>query len=46
MGGGGGGNSTGFTNEQSPHGGAFSGDLLDQKSVPGFPGEVEGRTYK
>ena len=25
-------NSSGFTNEQSPQGGAFSRDLLDQKS--------------
>ena len=27
-----GGNSSGFINEQSPEGWAFSGDLLDQKS--------------
>ena len=32
MGEGNGGNSRGFTNEQSPQGGAFSRDLLDQKS--------------
>ena len=25
--------SSGFTNEQSPQGGAFSGDSLDQKSL-------------
>ena len=32
-------NSSGFTNEQSPQGGAFSRDLLDQKSKsPLFPG--------
>ena len=31
--------SSGFTNEQSPQGRAFSGDLLDQKSKsPLFPG--------
>ena len=33
------GNSRGFTNEHSPQGGAFSGDLLDQKSKSRlFPG--------
>ena len=32
-------NSSGFTNMLSPQGGAFSGDLLDQKSKsPLFPG--------
>ena len=32
-------NSSGFTNEQFPRGGAFSRDLLDQKSkTPLFPG--------
>ena len=32
-------NSRGFTNEHSPRGGAFSGDLLDQKSKSRlFPG--------
>ena len=31
-------NSSGFTNEHAPQGGAFSGDLLDQKSKsPLFP---------
>ena len=36
-------NSSGFTNEQSPQGGAFSGDLLDQKSKsPLFPGSGGG----
>ena len=34
-------NSSGFTNEQSPQGGAFSRDFLDQKSKsPLFPGPV------
>ena len=33
-------NSSGFTKEQSPQGGAFSGHLLDQKSKsPLFPGD-------
>ena len=37
---------SGFTNEQSPQDGAFSGDLLDQKSKsPLFPGDG-GRDYK
>ena len=36
-----------FTNEQSPLGGAFSGDLLDKKSKsPLFPGPGGGRGYK
>ena len=39
-------NNSGFTNEQSPQGGAFSRDLLDQKSVPTIPGGVRGRGYK
>ena len=39
-------NSSGFTNEHSPQGGAFSGDLLDQKlKSPLFPGPG-GRGYK
>ena len=39
-------NSSGFTNEQSPQGRAFSGDLLDQKSKsPLFLG-AGGRGYK
>ena len=45
-GGGGGGGSSGFTNEQSPQCGAFSGDLLGQKSKsPLFRGRW-GRGYK
>ena len=37
-------NSSGFTNEQSPQGGAFSRDLLDQKSKSLlFPGGGVGR---
>ena len=36
-------NSSGFTNEQFPQGGAFSRDLLDQKSKsPLFPGPGGG----
>ena len=36
-------NNSGFTNEQSPQGGAFSRDLLDQKSKsPLFPGPGGG----
>ena len=36
-------NSSGFTNEQSPQGGAFSRNLLDQKSKsPLFPGPGGG----
>ena len=36
-------NSGGFTNEQSPQGGAFSRDLLDQKSKsPLFSGRGGG----
>ena len=39
-----GGNSSGFTNEQSPQGGAFSRDLQDQKSkFPLFPGAWGGQ---
>ena len=39
-------NSSGFTNKQSSQGGAFSGDLLDQKSKsPLFPGLWGGRGY-
>ena len=39
-------NSSSFTNEQSPQGGAFNRDLLDQKSKsPLFPGPG-GRRYK
>ena len=30
-------NSRGFTKEQSPQGGAFSWDLLDQVKVPAIP---------
>ena len=30
-------NSSGFTNKQFPQDGAFSGDLLDQKSVHAIP---------
>ena len=36
-------NSSGFTNEQSPQGGAFNRDLLDQKSKSQlFPGPGGG----
>ena len=39
-------NNSGFTNEQSPRGGTFSGDLLDQKSKsPLFHGGGD-RRYK
>ena len=41
------GNSSGFTNQQSPQGGAFSRDLLDQNAKsPLFPGVGEGRVNK
>ena len=44
---GGRGNNIGFTNEQSPQGGAFSRDLLAQteSKSPLFPG-AGGRGYK
>ena len=39
-------NSSGFTNEQSPQGGAFNRDLLDQKSKPElFPGPGGGGAW-
>ena len=44
-----GGGSSGFTNELCPHGGAFSGNLLDQKSKPPPPPPLfsgGGRGYK
>ena len=35
-------NSSGFTNEQSPKGGAFSGDLLEKSQSPRFSPRVGG----
>ena len=41
------GNSSGFTNQQSPQGGTFNRDLLDQNAKsPLFPGVGEGRVNK
>ena len=37
---------TGFTNEQSTQGGAFGGDLLDQKAVPTISGGGWCHGYK